>query len=219
MLLERPEPVPVSNVEWSKVPEQTSNKDEEADQPSSSKRSVHPTSDSELDFSQMSIYSERELLSEWGGCWLHFDERRSSQIGWRCCKSTLIIARPLLQPYYWNLPRVKQTLFWFSSHGLMETESVVSERPHIPFSMRKVGENPELAFLLRNNCILSSPIYRSENSGFAIWEIFYVFGFFVLLFSMKLYFLFYLYILYNHTHFHRKKGILTLVRMGVKFEK
>ena len=155
MLLERPEPVPVSNVEWSKVPEQTSNKDEEADQPSSSKRSVHPTSDSELDFSQMSIYSERELLSEWGGCWLHFDERRSSRIGWRCYKSIFIIASPFLQPYCLNLPRVKQTLFYCRSHGLMETEFVASELAHSPFSMRQVRENPELVILLGKNWLHS----------------------------------------------------------------
>ena len=72
----RGDAVSISNVELNKAPDQSSSRDEEADQPSSSKESEHPTSDSELDFSQMSIYSERELLSE-----LHFDERSSSQIG------------------------------------------------------------------------------------------------------------------------------------------
>ena len=60
----RGDAVPVSNVEVNNAPDQASSRDEDFDQPSSSKGSEHPTSDSELDFSQMSIYSERELLSE-----------------------------------------------------------------------------------------------------------------------------------------------------------
>ena len=90
----------------------------------------------------MSIYSERKLLSEGQDvdCTLTSEGIAESDEG----------AAMVLQLHCLNLPRVKQTLVWFRSYGLMETESLASELPHIPFSMHQVRANPELVFLLRN---------------------------------------------------------------------
>ena len=97
----RGDAVPVSNVGLNKAPDQASNKDEEADQPSSSKGSEHPTSDSELDFSQMSIYSERELLSEGED----IDSTLTNEGAAKSDNGATNQPRPLLQLYCLNLPR------------------------------------------------------------------------------------------------------------------